>query len=261
MSVYGLLFDQSLCIGCKACEQACQAEHGQAPHEATRLDQDSFNWVQQVGPETFMRHFCKHCEDPACVSVCPVAALQKTNQGAVIWVASRCLGCRYCMMACPFKVPKYEWRSVNPRIRKCDLCVHRLAEGHPTACASICPTGATLFGRREDLLREGRRRLREGGDRYVNGLFGEVEVGGTGVLMLLTRDRKTNSLPERVPADPLPKLTWKVLEKLPVIIPVWAVFLGGMYWLTERKNKVAEEAMVTERSVRDLHRGDADEHE
>jgi Fe-S-cluster-containing dehydrogenase component len=149
MSVYGLLFGPSLCIGCKACEQACQAEHGQALHEAARLDQDSCSRVQQVGPETFMKNFCKHCEDGALVLVYPGAAL-----------------------------PKYGWRSVDPRVPKCDLWLHRVTDKRPTACASICPTGATTFGRRDDLLREG-------GERCVNGLYGEGEVGGTGALMLL----------------------------------------------------------------------------
>lgn len=255
MPVYGILFDQSKCIGCKACEQACQSEHGQRPHVATALDSESFNFVQDVGGGKSMRHFCRHCQEPTCVSVCPVAALQKTKEGPVIWVGSRCLGCRYCMMACPFAIPKYEWRSANPRIRKCDMCVHRVSKGMETACASICPTGATVFGKREDMLAEAHRRLKESPKVYEASVFGEVEVGGTSVLMLLTQSAKANHLPDRVATSPLPVLTWTVLEKLPQIIPLWAVFLGGMYWLTERKNDVARESRA------DVHAGDANEHE
>jgi len=238
-SIYGLLFDQTRCIGCKACEQACQVEHGQSPHEATKLDQDTYNWVQEIGKESFHRHMCMHCEDPTCASVCPVAALQKTHQGPVIWVASRCLGCRYCMMACPFMIPKYEWHSVNPKVRKCDLCVHRVSKEKETACASICPTGATIFGFRKDLLKEAERRIRTEPAKYAGGIMGDDEVGGTSVLMLLAQSPAQSGLPANLPTTAMPGLTWKVLEKLPRIIPIWAVFLGGMYWLTERKNDLA----------------------
>jgi len=240
-SVYGLLYDQSKCVGCKACEYACQSEHDQPLHDAVKLDQDTFNWVQSVGKDTYQRHMCMHCENPTCASVCPVAALQKTHQGPVIWIASICMGCRYCMMACPFSIPKYQWHSVNPQVRKCDMCFpKRVSKGEQTACASICPMGATTFGYRKDLLEEAKRRVKADPKTYTGVLFGEEEAGGTGVLMLLTKSAAENGLPTNVPKDELPNLTWKVLEKLPVIIPVWAVFLGGMYWLTDRKNELAK---------------------
>ena len=239
MAGYGILFDQSLCIGCKACEQACQAEHDQPPHVASRLDEQSFNWVREAGRGAFTRRFCMHCLDPTCVSVCPVAALQKTADGPVIYLPQRCMGCRYCMMACPFGIPKYEWHSVNPRVRKCDMCVHRVSKGRETACASICPTGATIFGRRDALVEEAHRRIKAAPSTYAGGLYGEREAGGTAVLLLLAVSRGESGLPSAVPEDPLPKLTWSVLEKLPRIIPVWAVFLGGLYWLTLRKREVA----------------------
>lgn len=240
MSIYGLLFDQTKCIGCGACEQACQAEHDQEPHEVTKLDDKSYNWVEGLGDDVFTRHFCMSCEDPTCVSVCPVAAFTKTDLGPVTWDESKCMGCRYCMMACPFEIPKFEWYSPNPKIQKCDMCIHRLSERKPTACASICPTGATTFGLREDLLREAHRRVNEDPDRYNGRVYGEHEAGGTSVLMLLSKDPAASGLPANVPQGTLPHLTWTVLEKLPQIIPVWGVFLGGMYWLTDRKNSVAD---------------------
>ncbi len=239
MSVYSLLYDQTLCIGCKACEQACQSEHDQPPHEATRLDAQSFNWVEDLGNDRFQRHFCMNCEDPTCASVCPVGAFTKHDLGPVTWDPNLCMGCRYCMMACPFQVPRYEWDSVNPRVRKCDMCIHRVSRGRPTACAEVCPTGATLFGRREDLLAEAHRRLREHPERYNGGLYGEEEVGGTAVLMLLAADPEKSHLPANLPRQAMPMLTWQVLNKLPVIIAPWATFLGGMMWLTDRKNEVA----------------------
>ena len=238
MAVYGILFDQSKCIGCKACEQACQVEHGQRPHEVTALDHESFNWVQQLGEDTFTRQFCKHCLEPTCVSVCPVGALEKTADGPVIWLADRCMGCRYCMMACPFGIPKYEWRSPNPRVCKCDMCVHRVTRGLETGCASVCPTGATQFGERAALLAEAKRRLAESPKTYFNHIFGEHEVGGTSTLYLVTKAPAEAGLPTNIPRDSMPQLTWRVLGKLPQIIPVWAVVLGGLYWLTERKHEV-----------------------
>ena len=239
VAAYGLLFDQTLCIGCKACEQACQAEHEQRPHAVTQLDHESFNWVQPLGDSGFVRRLCMHCQTPTCVSVCPVAALEKTAAGPVIWKAERCLGCRYCMMACPFEVPKYEWSSVNPRVRKCDFCVHRVREGRETACASVCPTGATRFGRRDELLREARRRIAADPERYYPEIYGEHEAGGTSVLLLLSQPPAQCGLPTNVPLGPLPPLTWEVLEKIPKFLPIYAAFLGGMYWLTQRKNEIA----------------------
>jgi len=239
MSTNAILFDQTLCIGCKACEQGCQAEHDQSLHTATKLDHDSFTWVEDLGDDRYTRHLCMSCKHPTCVSVCPVAALVKHDEGPVTWDAKRCIGCRYCMMACPFTIPTYEWNSVNPRIRKCDMCVHRVTEGLPTACASICPTGATNFGDRDAMLAEAHRRLEADPEKYAGQVYGEVEAGGTCVLMLLSSDPATAGLPSTVPHEDLPELTWNVLEKLPQIIPVWGVFLGGMSWLTSRKNEIS----------------------
>ncbi len=239
MSTYALLFDQSLCIGCGACEQACQSEHDQRPHKPDKLDHDSFTWVEDLGHDQYARHLCMSCENPTCVSVCPVGALEKNSLGPVTWDAKKCIGCRYCMMACPFEIPKYEWHEPNPRIRKCDMCVHRVTKGMPTACASICPTGATNFGTREAMLKEAHRRLKKYPERYTGEVYGEKEAGGTGVLMLLTKSPSESDLPDNVPQHDMPHLTWNVLEKLPQIIPVWGAFLGGMYWLGNRKNEVA----------------------
>ena len=152
MSAFGILFDQSKCIGCKACELACQVEHGQRPHSGERLDHETFNWVKPAGPERFVRRFCMHCVEPACASACLVKALEKTPEGPVVYHPDRCMGCRYCMVACPFGVPKFEFERAIPIIRKCSFCVDRLRRGEAPACARACPSGALEFGERKVLL-------------------------------------------------------------------------------------------------------------
>ncbi|MDQ7007831.1 MAG: 4Fe-4S dicluster domain-containing protein [Acidobacteriota bacterium] len=239
MSVYAILFDQTLCVGCRACEEACQQENGHPPHEARRLDADSFTWVEDLGDDNYARHLCMHCENPTCASVCPVAALQKSPLGPVTWSAERCIGCRYCMLACPFHVPRYEWDSPNPKLRKCQMCFPRVSAGQPTACSAACPVGATVFGQRRTLLEQAHARVEADPETYMDTVYGEREAGGTSVLMLLGRSVGAAHLPGDVPLYDLPRLTWSVLEKLPLIIPVWGVFLGGVYWLTQRRQAVA----------------------
>lgn len=238
---YGLLFDQNLCLGCGACALACQSEHDQQPHIPTRLDEHSFTYVEKIKDVFFQRHLCMHCENPTCLSVCPVGAFTKTKEGAVIYNSTICLGCRYCVMACPFHIPKYEWHSYFPRVRKCDFCYHRTSKGLPTACAEACPTGATLFGERAKLLEIAKERIKKNPDDYQPYIYGEKEGGGTSVFMIMKKPIAETSLYANIPDKSLPQLTWNVLGKLPVIIPVWGVFLGGMYYLTKRKNDISKE--------------------
>ena len=241
----GILTDVTRCTGCEKCVEACTKENGLPLSSRSRyrsragLSGERFTSLVRVSKDRFVRKHCRHCLEPACASACIVGALHKTSEGAVIYDDSKCIGCRYCMMACPFEIPKYEWRNPNPRIRKCDMCVHRVSKGLPTACASICPTGATNFGTREAMLKEAHRRLKKYPERYTGEVYGEKEAGGTGVLMLLSKSAAESDLPDNVPQYDMPHLTWNVLEKLPQIIPVWGAFLGGMYWLGNRKNEVA----------------------
>ena len=116
--------------------------------------------------DKFMRRLCMHCEHPACASVCPVGAFHKTKEGPVVYDVWKCIGCRYCMVACAFTQPKYEWRSLNPRVRKCIMCPDRVVAGKQTACAEICPTGATKFGDRDDLIKEAQDRIRQNPSNY-----------------------------------------------------------------------------------------------
>ncbi len=159
-----ILYDATLCIGCKQCEGACAQQNG-LPYDdkvAAESVQSAHKFTVVLTKTTnIMRRLCMHCEEPACASVCPVGALHKTKDGPVVYDVWKCLGCRYCMVACAFSVPKYEWGKLNPRVRKCIMCPDRVAEGKQTACAEICPVGATKFGDRDALVAEAQDRLRQ----------------------------------------------------------------------------------------------------
>jgi Fe-S-cluster-containing dehydrogenase component len=125
-----------------------------------------------------------HCVDPACVGACMIGAFQKREYGIVTWDGDRCIGCRYCQVACPYQIPKFEWESRTPHIVKCELCNHRLAEGKEPGCTEVCPREAVIYGTREELLAEAHRRLEENPGRYVNKVYGEHDGGGTQCLYL-----------------------------------------------------------------------------
>ncbi|WP_131110629.1 hydrogenase 2 operon protein HybA [Sulfuricystis thermophila] len=177
----GLLYDATLCVGCKACVAACKEANGNPPEFNTvdhlwdtPLDTSgyTFNIIKmyrngtmetkdaEINGYAFMKTSCMHCADPSCVSACPVSAMTKDPvTGIVKYNPNKCIGCRYCVAACPFGIPKYQYDSPTGRIGKCELCRHRHKDGHYSACAEVCPTGATLFGKTADLLAEAKRRL------------------------------------------------------------------------------------------------------
>jgi Fe-S-cluster-containing dehydrogenase component len=225
----GLLYDGTLCIGCRACIPACK-EANDMPPERTALaigdywdapldisgrtlnvikcyrDGDATHKDQVKDGFAFTKVSCMHCNDPSCVSACPVSAMTKDAvTGIVRYNIDACIGCRYCVAACPFGVPRFTYDAVYPKISKCQLCQHRLGEGKYAACAEVCPTGATLYGPVAELKKEiERRRALPAGTRtvfprgriggtdsyqgavgkYVEKIYGETEIGGTQVLHL-----------------------------------------------------------------------------
>jgi formate dehydrogenase iron-sulfur subunit len=237
-----LLYDATLCIGCKQCEQAC-AEQNKLPYDdsvaAEQRQSDHKYTVVLTKGDKFMRRLCMNCEDPACASVCPVGALRKTAAGPVTYDADRCMGCRYCMVACPFGVPKYEWSKVLPKVQKCTMCPDRVAQGRPTACTEICPTGATKFGERDELINEAQTRIRENPAGYVHHIYGLNEVGGTSVLLLSSVPFEEFGYPTALSTDPLPILTYRVLSRIPDFVPLGGILLGGVWWITHRREEVA----------------------
>lgn len=203
----GCLVELSLCVGCRKCEAACnKANQLPAPEQPFEdksvLDQprrpsaSAFTVVNQHVQEenskvVYSKAQCMHCLDPACVSACIVGALVKDPDGPVTYDAGKCIGCRYCMVACPFQIPAYEYEEVlTPRVRKCEFCTSRLETGELPACAAICPEEAITFGKREELLKIARDRINLPQEHHrhrqppINHIYGEKEVGGTSWMYL-----------------------------------------------------------------------------
>jgi len=234
---YGLLLDTTRCIGCGACAAACKEQNGLPLEIESRPT--AYTWtVVEKRAGVNVRRMCMHCLSPTCVSVCPVAAMQKTPEGPVVYDAKRCIGCRYCIQACPFDVPKYQWDRPVPVVGKCILCAPRIARGEPTACASVCPTGATKFGRRDDLIREARQRIAAEPGRYVNHIYGLDEAGGTSVMLLSSVPFGDLGLRANLPSRPLGQLTWAALSHVPDIVTLGGALLYGIYWITRRREYV-----------------------
>jgi len=242
-----ILTDTTLCTGCERCVAAC-TERNELPEEV------SFRWNENDGlsghrytsvlhlePDEFVRKQCRHCLDPACVAACPVGALEQTDEGAVVYDFAKCMGCRYCMMVCPFGVPRYEWDRRVPRVQKCTLCAEQIADGGQPACTEACPTGATIFGEREELLAEAHRRIAAEPDRYVNHVFGESEVGGTCVLTIASIELDALFCGRKPGEEPYPELTEKAMQAVPVAFVGMGALMGGLHWIIGRRDKLAAE--------------------
>jgi len=193
----GLLYDATMCIGCKTCTIACRDANGLAP-DTTGSPNALYNapvdlsaraktvikLYSENGTRSYVKAQCMHCIDPACASACMLGALKKREFGIVTYDADLCIGCRYCEVGCPFGVPKFEFAKSAPKIVKCELCKERLASGKEPACTEVCPRKAVIFGRRSELLKEAKRRIAENPGRYVPKVYGETDGGGTQVLYL-----------------------------------------------------------------------------
>jgi formate dehydrogenase iron-sulfur subunit len=242
-----MLIDLTLCIGCNACQEACKKQNGLAGGEEKSLSATAYTALNEYNG-VYVRRMCQHCNVPTCVSVCPVGAFTKTEQGPVLYDENKCIGCRYCMQACPFQVPRYEWGSTFPRVQKCKFCADRLAQGLPTACSEACPTGATKFGERDSLIKEAYERMHAEPGKYVPRLYGENEVGGTSILYLSAVPFEQLGFKTELQQTPLPALTWNALSKIPNVVTLGGAMLFGIYWITNRR----EEVRLYEQSLRKL---------
>jgi len=218
---FGVLADFTLCIGCRSCEWACSSSHD-LPHgkikdyddptpmeSMRRPDDKQLTVINAYDPPASsekaltVKVNCLHCEKPACVSACIVGALEKTPQGPVTYNAWECIGCRYCMVACPFSIPAYEYdNALTPKVVKCDLCADQTLKGGAPSCVGICPTEALLYGKRSELLKVAKNRIRHSPERYINKVYGEHDAGGTSWLYLSDRDFATVDLPDVPDSSP-----------------------------------------------------------
>jgi len=240
---FAILFDSTKCVGCRNCESGC-AEKWQNPYDEKiaaeeRISAHKLTTVVTKG-ERFARRLCMHCLEPACVSACPVGALKKTAAGPVVYDADKCMGCRYCMTACAFGAPSYQWTARLPQLRKCDMCYERQTAGKPTACTEACPTEATMSGERDAMIALAKQRMTENPEGYHPHIYGMDEVGGTSVLMISDVPLETLGMPGNLPKEGLPNFTWRALETIPSVVTVGSVLLSGVYWMTHRRAAVAE---------------------
>jgi formate dehydrogenase iron-sulfur subunit len=235
-----MLVDTTLCVGCYECESACAKRWGNPEPDDVHELSAKKNTVVKTVADVYVPILCMHCQEPTCVSVCPVGALEKKANGAVVYNVDKCIGCRYCMQACPFQIPRYQWISLNPKVTKCDLCYERTMQGKPPACVESCPTNARFFGIRDELLKEAKRRIREKPGEYIPAVYGATEVGGTATLYLSAKPFHQIGLKTGLPEHPLPDLTWNVMSKIPNYIFWSGTLLAGIYWIAKRRKEVEE---------------------
>jgi formate dehydrogenase iron-sulfur subunit len=177
--------------------------------------------------------------DPACASACPVGALEKTPEGPVIYHDDVCIGCRYCMAACPFNIPKYQWEKVFPLIQKCDFCADRQANGEIPACAAACKNEVLKYGKRSELLKEAQVRIANNPDVYVDHIYGEDEIGGTSKLYISHVPFDKLGFPE-LDSTPLPELTMPWMSAVPGIFAGMASLMTAIYFFTKNRAKKQE---------------------
>ncbi len=245
--IAAILTDTTKCIGCNECAIACKKVNHLGPDAPRRWDLEdglsARNWTSVVeGPNhTYARQQCRHCLEPACVSACPVGALSKTALGPVVYDNEKCMGCRYCMMACPYGIPRYDWDQAVPYVRKCILCYSRIHDGGQPGCTEACPAKATIFGDRDELLAEAHRRIAASPRLYVNKVWGEHEVGGASVLSISSVDLSFLAPLHPAGSAPLPHTTALAMHAVPFAFTGVVAAMGGLNWIINRRMRLRAE--------------------
>jgi formate dehydrogenase iron-sulfur subunit len=251
------LIDMTRCTGCRACQVACKQWNQLNAEKTTFFNGEGYQNPPAMSEYTltrvkfrdyeknghnefaFYKEMCMHCNEPACVSVCPVSAFIKTPEGPVVYDTKRCIGCRFCMVACPFGVPKYQWSKALPLVVKCTGCYSRLKAGLKPACAKACPS-AISYGSRIDMIDKAKKRLAANPEKYFNKIYGLDEAGGTSVLYLTEQPFDELGF-KNVTKRPLPSFTWAALRFVPAAFLTMGGSLAFISWLTHRKDRLRKE--------------------
>ncbi len=253
----GVLVDTTVCVGCRNCEWACKTAHDlptadlstyddksvfknmRRPDETALTVVNQYDNIHNSNLPVDVKVQCMHCDHPACVSACIVGAMSKQKNGSVIWDTNKCIGCRYCMVACPFQVPAFEFdKALNPHIMKCDFCFERTKVGKLPACVEICPVEALTYGPRSELIKTARERIKLDPDRYVNHIFGEAEVGGTAWLYLANEDFAKLQFP-KLGTKPAPGVSESIQHGIfAYFVPPASLYalLAGIMWLSKKRD-------------------------
>jgi len=246
---HGVLYDSTRCKGCRGCEFDCADANNlplppkdikgiRKPDEFHRTVVNGYNTSKG---KVFVKIQCMHCNEPACAAACLTQAMHKTKEGPVIWRGDKCMGCRYCMISCPFDIPKFEYHSPNPKIQKCTMCFDtRVRNGEMPACVENCPHEALLFGTRRELINEARRRIYEKPDLYFDQIYGEHEAGGTCWLYLSPVPFKELGMNTSVQSASYPALTKGFLYSVPSVFVLVPALLLGIQQAT-KKNQLKGE--------------------
>ncbi len=251
MEFHGVLYDSARCTGCRGCEYDC-AEANNLPEpiptkqikglrktdEARRTVVNEFNTSKG---KVYSKMQCMHCNEPACASACLTQAMSKTKDGPVIWRGDKCMGCRYCMVSCPFDMPKFEYHSPNPKIQKCTMCFDtRVQKGELPACVENCPNEALTFGSRRELIQEARRRIYEKPDLYFDQIYGEHEAGGTCWLYISPVPFSEIGMNTSIQKASYPELTKGFLYTVPSVFVLVPALLLGVQHATKKENSTTD---------------------
>ncbi len=257
---YGCLTDLTKCVGCRSCEEACNKANKLPEPKVPFGDKSVFDESRRTTPQAYTvvnryenpkdkdkplyrKIQCNHCKEPACATACPIHAYSKTPEGAVLYNPDLCFGCRYCMTACPFYIPAYDYSSaLEPKISKCILCYDRIKAGGIPACAEACPTGTITFGKRDALIGMARERIEKNPDKYIDHIYGENEVGGTNWMYISGVPFEKLGFPTGLPNTPLVEQTKGFLSTVPLVLTVWPALFGMCYAATRHRDQSEEES-------------------